>query len=289
MRLRPRSLAAAAVTLSVALALGACGSDDEPRKAASSTDASASPSASRSDDASASPGTDAASPSASSGNEQEQPARAAGSTVKPAEFAQMLGDAIAEGRTARLRMEMTGENASTSTGVADFAAKSPAIRLSTSVKAMGGQKSEVVMVDGVIYMQMGTGSGGKYAKMDLADLGAGADLTQFDPQAAFEQLGKTFSEVTYVGEEKVDGEQLRHYRAVVDAGKAKKAASWRVQDYDAWFDAQGFLRKIVLDLGDGNVSTMTYSDWGRKVDIDKPPADQVVELPSMPQAPPADR
>lgn len=289
MRLRPRSLAAAAVTLSVALALGACGSDDEPGKAASSTGTSASPSAGTSEGASSAPETDAASSSASPKNEQAPPGRAAGSAVKPAEFARMLGDAIAEGGTAKLRMEMTGQNASTSTGVADFAAESPAVSLTTSVKAMGGQKSEVVMVDGVIYMQMGTGSGGKYAKMDLADLGAGADLTQFDPQAAFKQLAKTFSEVTYVGEGKVEGEQLHHYRAVVDAGKAKKAASWRVQDYDAWFDAQGFLRKVVLDLGDGTVSTMTYSDWGRKVDVAKPPADQVVELPSMPQAPPVDR
>lgn len=268
MHSRLRSLKAVTVTFSAALALGACGQGEPPTQAVAGAlpKTSASPSGD---------GTREASPIAGGKGEQ-----VAGSTVELDAFAQMLDDAITKGRTAKIALGTTGENVSTSTGLADFRTSTPALRLSTAVAAMDGQKAEVLLVDGVVYLRMGNDPSAKYMKMELAQLGAAAnDLAQLDPRAGYKRVSPSFTGLTYVGEKAEGGEQLHHYRATVDPAAQKKGGVFQVQAYDAWFDDAGQLRRIVADIG-GTVSTLTYSGWGRKLDLKAPPSKEVVELPS---------
>ena len=50
--------------------------------------------------------------------------------------------------------------------------------------------------------------------------------------------------------------------------------------YDLWTDDDGMLRQTKIALGDLGSVTMTMSDWGDPVDIEAPPADDVMEMPS---------
>jgi hypothetical protein len=51
-----------------------------------------------------------------------------------------------------------------------------------------------------------------------------------------------------------------------------------------WFDAQGYFRQMGIDLGDTGAFTAKFSNWGEKVSIEAPPADEVTDAPALPGA-----
>ena len=56
-------------------------------------------------------------------------------------------------------------------------------------------------------------------------------------------------------------------------------------DYDAWFDADGLLRKVTTSMGKLGTTSVTYDDWGSPVSITAPPASDVMEMPTLPDSP----
>ena len=50
---------------------------------------------------------------------------------------------------------------------------------------------------------------------------------------------------------------------------------------DIYFNGDGTLQKsVVTGAGTGTI-TVAYSDWGKKVDVQAPPKDQVMEMPNL--------
>ena len=281
---RRLALAAAALPLTLA-ALTGCGSD-EGESASDETSSSAS---SPAESESATPEADA-----SASSSAETPAE--GEEVDPAEFAEQYQAAFEKETTAHMRMETAGSASFSAEGDIDYSTNPPAMTM-TMTGPMAEEAIDIRLVDGTFYMAM-PGSKGKFYRFDLDDPNnpLGPDFAkQLDPANAFAQFEDAIKTVTFVGEESVDGEDMRRYTLVVDGTKITGAAGAQVPkgalpaelSYDAWFDGEGFFRKMTSDLGQAGTLTMTVDDWGKDVTVEAPPASQVTTMPGMPSMSPA--
>lgn len=263
-----RTLAAAALAPLLLTGFAACG-DDEPT-ASDDTSASAAPQAEESETA---------------------------ESIDPATFLSDVLGSVQDATTAHLTMSMKGGPAEIAMdGDVDYSATPPEMAMTMTYAALGDGEIGVRLVDGVMYMQMPELGKGRWIKMDLTGSGSplGEDLLkQMNPETQLEEMQDAVTKVEYVGEEDVDGETLKHYTMTVrseafrdlqdqlgevGAGAADKLPS--VLTYDLWTDEDDQLRKTEVAMGDLGSVTMTLSSWGEPVEIEAPPADDVMEMPS---------
>lgn len=165
-----------------------------------------------------------------------------------------------------------------------------------------GTNADMVIVNQTMYMQMpflaGKLPGGKqWLKLDLSTLdksagGGFGSFKQVDPQQYLQQLLAS-SDTQKVGTDTVQGEQMTHYKTIVDISKLDSVpAAQRAKvrqalqqvgmdkiPVDVWVDDQGLLRRESLDLTFGKAlqhatMSMTFDmhDFGTPVTIDAPPA-----------------
>lgn len=293
-----RRVGVAALVAPLALSLAACGQDDEGSDAAGDSSALATSEAEETPDGESTPEgkTDEAAGNSESpaagGTDSPVGKSTEGDSLTPEEFVDILTAAFDRATTASISMSTDVSSMSTtSTGVVDYTGKSPKL----SMTMAGGplpedSTAEVRLVDDAIYMDSGL-SGGKFVKMQLDDAaGTGVDLSTIDPSQALRSFAEAAVDVTYAGTEKIDGDTLHRYSLQLDPAKmglgkdARQAAPKRV-DYDAWFDDEGRIRQIVTTMGKAGSTTVTYSDWGKPVTIEAPPASEVMEMPKMPTSP----
>ncbi|MEV0324272.1 hypothetical protein ACIBKX_40025 [Streptomyces sp. NPDC050658] len=153
-----------------------------------------------------------------------------------------------------------------------------------------------LMASGALYMK-NRGAGvpaDKWVRIDTATLSDGNLVTggATDPLAAAELL-RGASKATYVGETKVAGVPVRHYRGSADLPRASRAASegqrkalgaaakgfskGRVP-FDAYLDEQGRLRKLRQEFSVSNAavaSTTLLYDFGVRVDVRLPASEDI--------------
>ena len=141
------------------------------------------------------------------------------------------------------------------------------------------------------------------------NLGSLDQLRNSDPTKTLEYLRGASEDVTEVGDEKVRGADTTHYKATVDLRKAaeaqpeaKEAIEQAIEQLgtsivpmDVWIDDEGRLRRMryEMDLSKspqaqqsgqqlGNLKLdMELYDFGTKVDVAEPPADQVTEFETL--------
>ena len=271
----------------LALSLAACGDDGTPS-------AEQSPDAAGSSVTSAEPEETVESESASPSEEPEEVSGGYGAK----ELLTRMKAAIAENESAHVAMEMTGDQAAMSgEGDVSYAGNQTAMQMTLQIPQMGSSEVEMRMVDGVVYMAIPPLTPeGKFVRIDTNDPGSPfgdlGGVTQGDPLATFDAFDAGLEDVSYLGTEDVDGEQLDHYVLTVDARKAAKAQGERIQPgmpetitYDMWIDDEDLMRRIQFDLrqvegaGVTGGMVMTMSDWGEPVSVEAPPARDLVELP----------
>jgi len=222
----------------------------------------------------------------------------AGETVDRDEFLDLLKASISQATTARVSLETSSAAGGLKgAGDIDFATTPPSISLQLNVPQLGGD-AELRLVDGVAFVKLPQ-LGGKYVSFDLSDpanpLGS-AFADQLDIESQFDAFGDAIQEVTYVGTEDIDKEQLERYTLTVDGQAVAEQAGGAglgagadllpdVITYDIWFDAEGLFRQLTFDLDEQGVSsTITYSDWGKDVSITAPKPSEVTSLPRSPGA-----
>jgi hypothetical protein len=191
-------------------------------------------------------------------------------------------------------------------GVADPAAQRAELTMrlagSLTPAAPANAATDLVMTGDVMYMKVPTASGalgGKsWLKLDLSkvtNVGTNAQpVQQLDPTQWLQAL-RASAGVRRVGTDTVQGEQMTHYRGLVDlADSAKIPAGARSQvdaeaktlglstiPVDVWVDAGGVVRRETLSL-DGNrlqmTMTLDLSDVGSPVSVAAPPGSQVLDI-----------
>lgn len=271
-RLPVRRLAAAAV-LPLALAtLSACGEDEAaPTKAADESSESAAPA----DDSDAAPDV------------------SPGDSVEKADFMELYRSSIEDFTTADVAMDVKSSGtAMKAEGAVDYSSEPASMELAYD---MAGQKMEMLMVDNVMYMKS-PDMGEKWVTFDMSEAaeGMGVDLgAQMDMRAMMETFESGITEVTYVGEADVSGDETDQYRLTVDTktmtgdldlgelGAEAQSQMPKTITFDVFFNDDEQFRRLSMDMGKDMSMTMDYDNWGTDVDIEAPPADETTSMEEL--------
>lgn len=173
--------------------------------------------------------------------------------------------------------------------------------LEMSATTSGPETMEMLIVDNALFMKAPSLSAeGKWMKVDLDQGGLFGMLGKsMDPQVLFKAMEEPKS-LELVGEEEIDGVQTNHYRITMDPKDYMEAlelpeemAEFLPKEVTAqmWLDADNLPRKFAQSTTTPSVAggpeTKTdvegfYSDFGSDVEIEAPPADQVIDAPALP-------
>jgi hypothetical protein len=100
-------------------------------------------------------------------------------------------------------------------------------------------------------------------------------LQNLSPQRLLSMLRTASSETEHIGEQEVRGEATVRYRLTVECESAQLSCAGSAP-VDVWIGDDGVVRRIALEDDDWT-ATFEFFDFGTDVDIDAPPADQVVD------------
>lgn len=233
--------------------------------------------------------------SESSEEDTEADAPAEGEVVDNAEFVDEMMAGLEASTTANMTMDMDfGGGTLAAEGQVDYTTDPVSMSMTMSQDSMGDEPIEMRLVDGIMYMNMGSMSNGKFMSFDLSDPenlppGMGDLGDQMDPLAAFQEFEPALKTVTFVGDEDVDGEELQHYAVVMDSAKLESlkdipadAGIPEEVAYDLWFDDEMRIRQMemVMDMATPVSVKAELFDWDEPVEIVAPPADEIAEQPA---------
>ena len=263
---RSRNLSAIAAAALTVTALAGCGSDDEAKDAGATPTTSASTSPSESASAGADDSGDTA-------------AAAPGERLTKDNLVATMLAAMREKKTAHMSMDI-GSSISADADVR-YSAGGTEMKMSMD---MGPTKAVVILVDGVIYMQQS--AGGKYTKITKDTPGMAPLIDQMSglsPDASVAAMKGALQKVEYVGTDTVDGDEVSKYHVTADTSALSQTLgdSADVADlpatvtYDLYVDNDHLMRRIDLTSGEQKIK-MLVSDWGEPVDIEAPPASQIM-------------
>jgi hypothetical protein len=177
-----------------------------------------------------------------------------------------------------------------------------------SLGLQGSGKVRARLVGGVLYLSLNALDPGasastpelegkKWLKLDPALFGGEGQIGQSDPSGSLNALRGAASDVEKIGTEKIRGTRTTHYRVTIDVEQAVANAPEGEQEQvrssiaalgsgtmpaDVWIDSKGRLRKMRLRVGGsatrGGSVGFEYFDLGARVNVEQPPADEVVDF-----------
>lgn len=264
----------AIVALAPLLALGACSSGDDSAPNGAQTTAAA--------------------------TDSNDPFNAtAGSQVDKDAFVEQTQQAMLDKGTYAMQMTMalSGQNMSVK-GVGDMSDQNNLkVRMTMEMPGATGQGINMLLVDQKMYMQLPGQAGGKYVDVPMDQLrqSGGQDLEKLlNPAESLKMSKDSVQQVTFVGPEDVDGQQLKHYQMVIDVSKANEAAGItptanptgpQTVPYDVWVDGDKLMRKMEMTI-EGSKVTILIDKYGEPVDITAPPSASVTTMPGLSGASP---
>jgi hypothetical protein len=156
-------------------------------------------------------------------------------------------------------------------GEADYGAKS--VRVACEY---GLEELDAIAIGDEFYVRgmLLVGTSDKWVRME-GEVDDDTSLATLSPQKLLRLLRNASSETERVGEEDVRGEPTVRYRLVVDCDGAKLDCSTEAP-VDVWLADDGVVRRITFEDDDGT-STFEFFDFGADVQIEAPPAADVIE------------
>ena len=195
-------------------------------------------------------------------------------------------------RTAHVSMTTDAGGASVrAEGEVAFRGRQQDMVLRMDGKAMGTGDVQIRMVDKVLYLSMPPMTPkGKFVEVRPGDksspfAGMVGEMKGADPRETFTAFEDGLRKVTYVGKESVHGEDLQHYRLLVDFRSVAKAQGMpasmagmpRTVTYDMWLDDHALMRRMQFDLAQQVSMVVEMSRWGEPVSITAPPRSDLVK------------
>jgi len=96
------------------------------------------------------------------------------------------------------------------------------------------------------------------------------------PQDLLGVLTKSSNEIDELESEEVRGVSATHYRARFDSKRLDEFLPESIEPVvEAWIDDAGVVRRVSVPGSDG-VTVVDYFDFGVEIDVDAPPADEIV-------------
>ena len=188
---------------------------------------------------------------------------------------QMTGAALLDGQDAKMNMKI-----SAATGDSEFRLVDKAVYLLLPDDARA--KS------GITTPWLKLGGGDDQLSKALAG-GLDQMAQQNDPANVLDQLSKA-GKITKSWSTTLNGQPVTHYALVVDTAKAGEADKLpadeaaklpKTADVDIWLTKDQLPVQVVTSMGDLLTSTVHYKNWGAKVDVAAPPADQVTDAATL--------
>ena len=258
-----RKLSTAAISALAMVAIGACGSSTATKPSANTA--------------------------ASSSSSPSPHAPAVGGAVDGLAVATKMADAMLAKKTAHMSVTSNG----TPTAEGDYEVGNP---VNVAMKmSQQGLNLEVIQVGGVIYIKGVPGMTKPWLKLDPKGtdarskaLASVADVSKSsDPRALVETMEGVKGK--YLGTEQVGGDSTEHYLFLIPISSYGKVLSPAVVKAlrgmvkgpiatDYWVGEDNLPRKMATTMvvgGKKQLTELTYSDWGKPVNIVAPPAAQV--------------
>ena len=194
--------------------------------------------------------------------------------------------------TLNAKVDLSGQTLTLDgSGAFDNKADVGQLALNFSVGALGSSKLDAIYRKNVVWLRsplLASALRGKqWVRVDLGKQAKalGFDLKALTGETPASALGavRLPGTLSRVGSEKVGGVDTTHYRK-----ELKSAVAGTVyHSVDAWVDDQDLVRQLKLDYtakvdptsaqGAHTLVTMTLSNFGTKVSVTPPPADQVLD------------
>lgn len=269
-------LSAGALTLTLA----ACGGDDPAEGEPTTSEAVTTEDGAAAEDAGAEETSEA--PSSDAGS-------AEGEDVDIQEFLAMLkspGEEKLSSYTMTMTINMGGQ-AMEMEGAVDLTGEQAALDMDMTMPGMGAVS--MIMAEGRVFMSMpGVTEDGKYMEVPPEQLGdVSTQLDEVDITSTWDAWEAGAKSVTFLGEEDVDGQDMRRYEVTVDTQAALDAAGQTGDDadtasamlgdeitYDVWLDGDNLMRKVAFEM-EGVVTEMFADNYGEAQGISVPSEDQI--------------
>ena len=217
---------------------------------------------------------------------------AEGQEVDIQEFLAMLqspGEATLSSYTIEMSMNMGGQSIDMD-GAADLSGDAPAFDMNMTMPGLGPMR--MILVGGQVYLSSpaaGTEEG-KFIQVPEEQLGElSSQLDEIDITSTWDAWAEGARRVVLVGEEDLDGQDMRRYEVTVDTQAALDAAGQTGDDaaeasaligdeltYDVWVDADNLMRKVAFET-QGVVTEVTADNWGEPQDIQAPAPEDIQE------------
>lgn len=219
----------------------------------------------------------------------------AGQEVDKDAFLDQTQAAMLEKKTYAMTMNMAlGGQEMKVTGVGDMSNQNELkAKMTMEMPGATGQGINILLLGKKVYMQLPGQAGGKYVEMPMDQLTAagGQDFEKLlNPAESLRMSKDAVQKVTFIGEEDVNGEKLKHYQMELDLQKASEAAGVtaapqptgpQTVPYDLWVDGDKLMRQMRMTYEGAEVTT-TMDKYGEPVDIQAPPSASVTTMPGMP-------
>lgn len=212
-------------------------------------------------------------------------------------FAAAVTDAQHQAKTAHVSGSVTaaGQNVTMDGDISvGESADEYATNLTMSAPALGGAL-RMILVDQALYLNLGSMTHGKYAKLDLSDTNSPAGqlmsqlLAAADPAKSLVAMTEGVVSFEAVGTSQLDGVNTTQYRVQVDTAKAVSAlglgdapssgvgALPKMLSYDIWVGDDHLMRRMSFSVGSTLSMTMDFTRWGEPVHVEAPPPGQVLK------------
>ncbi|MFF2622402.1 LolA-like protein [Oerskovia jenensis] len=244
--------------------------------------------------AACSSGTDAPASTSTAADAEKAPAKESSSELTPENFAKRVTAAVVDAGSVTIAMSTEAAGA-TMDATGDIVMKDGKQQLAMTMAVPGSEEMQIRVVDGLIYLNLGALSQGKFATIDPADTSnpmasSFEDLAaQMDPTTSVKELDGAITSIEKDGEPvDVDGVKAQPYTIVVDTTKLSGSMKDEVDaaggalpetlTYQYWIDADDRMRKVVTSVQGATVE-MTFTNWGEDLQVVAPSAEEITTEP----------
>ena len=263
-----RILPAVLATSALLFTLTACGAQDAPASTESSSDVAPESPPEASDETGTSDATGAS----------DGPVTGAATSADAAQFIEDFTRGIDAVETAVMSMKLNDPNGSVTemTGTMDYVRDPIAMTMTMPSPEDPTVTMETVMVDGVMYMNMGDMSQNKWVE-------ATGFSEASDPIGEMRDFSQAITEVVHNGPVDLDGIPAEHYTVTVEpslmpAGALEPGTMLpETVTYEIYLDGEGRPAGMDIEMMGGSVITR-MTNFNEPVTIEAPPADQIISF-----------
>ncbi|MFC5337946.1 hypothetical protein [Leucobacter denitrificans] len=204
------------------------------------------------------------------------------------DFAERIGAAQIAAGSVHNEVTMTANGQSTMmSGDVQLSDDPSALKMSMSMSAPSAM--QIVVVDSMLYMNMGEMTQNKFVATDLNSPEAGqyaSMISQSNPQKQMELFSEALTDFEVSDETvEVDGVETYEYTLTLDTATllsgqgvpTEGAELPETMTYVMNVGADDLPRRFVMDL-QGTTAESNFTKWGEPVSIEAPSADQIVEM-----------